>query len=291
MTTTRKDMKVPREMYEGDAVADDIMGLENPWKAQSEEGGKVEEKKEVVQDVPQETEEAEAPISEAVETEPKPDAAPVEETTTEEEPDELTQLREQNARLIAILNSGVIPVPTQQEAAPPPPPPPPPVQQPVQQTQVAPPKKLTQDDFEEITSSPESFQKYLDERDAITRQQMMTLMPEVANRILNTRAEIAGFFAAEDNKDLRPLNDQVTRIAAMVQNANPGLGTVEALKKAADHVRETLALRPGVRGQAQKRPAFAQPTKTRPVQKPQAGKLTKGEFSTIADEIDAMANQ
>lgn len=107
------------------------------------------------------------------------------------------------------------------------------------------PIKLTDEEFEKITSDKEAFAKFLTDALAMNRQQALMDVGKITNGIISTRSRMAAFYKRPENKDLLPAMTLVNKIAANIQQQDPALTgkTEEAMQQAANKVRGMIGKR------------------------------------------------
>lgn len=226
-------------------------------------------------------EEEEEAAEEAAEDEEAADDADEDGDADGSEPDRLTALEEQNARLTQLVQQ-LTSAPAQTKQA--------------KEESVE--FDISDDDFYEATTNKDGLKKVVGSAMQFARQQTMQEIVPVVQRMVQTQTAVAGFFARPDNEDLRPFAQVIAREADAIQATNPQLDAGTILQTAGENVRKYLNIRANggtvkqaaeqkQKGVVPQKGAFAQGTGKR---KPAPVKKKAAAGASVSDQIDQMMN-
>lgn len=123
---------------------------------------------------------------------------------------------------------------------------------------------LTQEQYDNIMSSPEAFQGYLQEvqrqAQAATAESIMQQLGPIVNKTVSHHVSVSAMVSNfyKDNPDLMPYRNQIGILANEILAANPGMPYAQLFKQVGEQAREKL--RPLLNAQKNRqvqRPGFA----------------------------------
>lgn len=97
--------------------------------------------------------------------------------------------------------------------------------------------EISDEDFEKLTSDPESFRDFMINTTNRVRQQSMMEITPIVHRIVSTMRYVDGFFAAKENEDLADAKATVLGWAQRLENKHPEKSPAEVLEMAASQIR------------------------------------------------------
>jgi len=298
LISTMEPKKAVVEVVEPDT--EEVVENEKAQSQQSEEESESGEGREVPSDSEEENEEAEEGESKVEEEAAgegegdgdEPESEPGE--PSEAGRSELSELKEQNKKLMELLNQQALGQPVTPTVTPATTPA-------VEATPTAAPTpevpwvempKLTDDQFETLQTDRSSFENYVCGVAQIVRQQASQEIPAIVARQVNGLERIRAFFREEQNADLLPVMDYVQKIAVNVESANPTMNIEQLLEAGAKQAREHLGLSQSATKPPQLEPAKPKFAKTpkrspRPASK-RAKRLNQPKKTGLQSEIDEM---